>query len=779
MGSRGTFKPRRHCPQSVEQKAGNVMAIRDFVVRVAGAGFLISSAATWAADTSSGPLDEIVVTASKRDEKLHDVAMSVTALGANDLALRQETGFLDWAAQVPGLSLQTSDPAFSRLIIRGENVGSVGALIATTVDDIPFFMSGAQADGAFFSANVDTYDLQRIEVLRGPQGTLYGAAAEGGIVKYVTNLPNLNKFEGGVSVGGESVDGGSTTGNVKGFVNVPFWDNKAALRVSAVESGVPGWIDNPQLGESNINSGSSYSLRASLLVQPVSDFTARVTVFEQHLRTTGNNEVQVVGSAANPMAPPANQFDRVAGFVNNTSLAQEEDNSLKYGALNLAYDFHWATLMSATSYGRFNLHFTNDESNLNLAPGFTYGDFISGIYGQPALMQGNQVEFVHKFNQELRLTSDPGNTIFGHGFDWQIGGFFTHESTTLTQPYTALDAADPATVLAPALGGAVIPGDYKEHSFFADITYHFNTALDLELGGRNTDVKQNSQVNLECCILYGPSNTNYAPLFSSQSSTTWSVAPRWHINEDTLAYVRVATGFRPGGPNFPTPTLPNPPTFKSDSTKNYEIGIRTDLFDKAFSIDMDVFYIDWKNIQILSLVNTPSGPVGINGNSGSATSKGVEWNFSWRPLPGLTLALLGSYTDAYLTADAPGLGAYSGEKLPYVPDVSSTLNADYKWPAFGDWAAFVGGSETYTGSRFTGFSSDVTVVEPHVKLPVYSTLQLHLGVDNGRYNAELYGNNVTNSRGIQDYANSGGANQTGLASFIQPRTIGIEVGAKF
>ncbi len=212
-----------------------------------------------------GQLDEIIVTASKRDEKLHDVAMSVTALGGDQLALRQLTGFQDWAAQVPGLSLQTSDPAFSRLILRGQNVGSVGATIATTVDDIPFFMSGAQADGAFFSANVDTYDLQRIEVLRGPQGTLYGAAAEGGIIKYVTNPPNLNKFEGAVSVGGESVSGGSLGGSVKGFINLPFWDNKAALRVSAVQQSLPGWIDNPQLPSENINGGDSYSLRASLL----------------------------------------------------------------------------------------------------------------------------------------------------------------------------------------------------------------------------------------------------------------------------------------------------------------------------------------------------------------------------------------------------------------------------------------------------------------------------------------------------------------------------------
>jgi iron complex outermembrane receptor protein len=470
----------------------------------------------------------------------------------------------------------------------------------------------------------------------------------------------------------------------------------------------------------------------------------------------------------------------VGGLVPNRAIPLEEDNSLKYGALNLAYDFHWATLTYAGSYGRFNLNTTNNLTNSNLAPGITYGSYFGAlVYKQPIQIIGDQVEYVHKFNQELRLSSDPGNTIFDHGFDWQVGGFFTHEQTTLTQPYNATEATDPSAVLSPALGGAIIPGDYLERSFFADFTYHFNSAFDLELGGRNTDVKQNSQTNTFCCILYGPTTTNFPAIFTAQNDTTWSVAPRWHINEDTLAYVRVATGFRPGGPNLPTPTLPNPPSFKSDSTKNYEIGMRTDLFDKTFSIDMAVFYIDWKNVQILGIVNTPAGPVGINGNSGSATSKGVEWNFSWRPISGLTLALLGSYTDAYLTADAPGLGAMSGDKLPYVPNVSNTFNVDYRWPAFSDWSAFVGGSETYTGSRFTNFSPTVSVIEPHVKLPVYNTFQLHLGLDNGHYNAELYGNNLGNSKGITDYSNEGGLNQTGLVSFIQPRTIGVQVGYKF
>lgn len=744
----------------------------------AGVGLLFTCGAAWA-DTAGAPLDEIVVTATKRDEKLHDVAMGITALGGEQLALRQEVGFLDWAAQVPGLSVQSNDSAYSRLVLRGQNVGSVGATIATTVDDIPFFMSGAQSDGAYFSANIDTYDLQRIEVLRGPQGTLYGAAAEGGIVKYVTNAPNLNKVEGAISVGGQSVDGGSREGSVKGFINLPFWDNKAALRVSAVEQGVPGWIDNPGTGRKNQNSGNSYSLRASLLVEPTSDFSVRLTGFDQHLKVRGNNQAEVVGAAATPATPPANQFDRISsGYINNTSYQPEEDNDLKYGALNLKYDFHWGTLISATSYGRFNIHFVSDITNSNLVPGFTYGDLFAGIFQQPTDIAGDQTDYVHKLNQELRLASDPGSSVFGHGLDWQVGGFFTKEDTNLIQPYYARNPATSALLTPPPFGGAVIPGNYKETSFFADATYHFNTAFDIEVGGRHTHVTQNSQVNLSCCILYGPATT-YPALADNESSNTWSVAPRWHINEDTLAYVRVATGFRPGGPNFPTPALPTPPSFKSDSTRNYEVGMRTDLFEKRFSIDMALFYIDWKDVQILGLVNTANGPIGINGNSGSAKSKGVEWNLNWRPLAGLTVGLVGAYTDAYLTKDAPGLGALSGDKLPFVPNVSTTLNLDYTWHAFGDFSAFAGASDSYTGTRFTGFSPSVTVIEPHVKLPVYNTLQLRVGLETTHYNGELYVNNATNSHGIYDYMSEGGFNQTGLASFIQPRTIGIEVGAKF
>ena len=660
------------------------MQIRRSVTEVAVAGLLLAGGPVLAENADPTPgLEEIVVTAAtKREEKLHDVAMGITALSGDDLLRGQEVGFTDFAAQVPGLSLESVDPGRTRVSLRGENVGSAGATIATTVDDIPFFMSGSQSNGAFFSANVDTYDMQRVEVLRGPQGTLYGASAEGGLIKYVTNAPNLDQYEGAVAVGGEHVDGGQYAGFAKGLINVPFWDNKAAFRVSAVEEGIPGWIDNPETGQSDVNHGNKYSLRGSLLVKPTSDLSLRVTVFNQALSVRGDDNVQVVGAALTPMAPAANQLDLVDGLSNSTAGPHVILDNLSYYSLSVLYDLHAATLMSATSFGEIRKRYTSDTTNLAVAPGVTLAEALEGAYGEPIVAFGNQQESLHKFNQELRLTSNPGSTLFGNAFDWLVGGFFTHETTGFNQVYDARDAADPATILAPALGGDALPADYKERAVFADSTYHFSTAFDIELGGRTTNTRQDSQSTLLCCVLVGPDMT-YPTISTSQTNQTWSVAPRWHLNEDVMAYARVATGFSPGGPNQPSSLLPNPPPYRSDSTINYELGARADAFGKRVTVDMAIFDIRWKDVQILDEVETSDGPVGLNGNSGSAESKGVEWNLAWRPVQGLSLGLLGAYTDAKLTSDAIALGGMRGDELPYVPAWSSTFNVDYTWHATG------------------------------------------------------------------------------------------------
>jgi iron complex outermembrane recepter protein len=757
------------------------MNISRWILHAAAASFVLADASAFAQSAnSSTSLDEIVVTATKREEKLKDVAMSITALGGDELLRRNDRGFADFAAQVPGLSFQPADAGSTRVILRGQNVGSVGATIATTIDDIPFFMSGAQSNGVLFSADIDTFDLKRVEVLRGPQGTLYGAAAEGGLIKYVTNPPDPTKFAAQVVGGLTSVDHGEAGAFGKIMLNMPLWDGKAALRVNVTNDAVPGWIDNSTLGERNVNHGQKKGFRASLLVEPIPELSFRLTAFNQKVTSRADNTVNVVGAALTPAAPPANQFDFIDGQTSNARMSRTVAKQMEYYALSASYQLPFATLYSSTSYGEITNKFSYGLQDENLVPGVTLGNLLSdilGIYPEPILLNVHQTDFVKKFNQELRISSNPGSSILGHDFDWQFGGFFTRELTALIQP---VDIRSIATrqVLSPPGGGADIPGYYKEKAFFVDGIFHFSKAFDIEAGYRHTSTQQHSQVKLSCCILFGPDQI-FPAIYSDESSNTWSVAPRWHINDDTLLYARVATGFRPGGPNLPTATLPNPPSFRPDSTRNYEVGLRTALFDKRFNIDVAVFDIEWKDVQILGLVQTPTGPIGINGNSGSAKSRGIEWNFDWRPVDNLSIALLGAYTNAKLSTDAPGIGALKGDKLPYVPDISATLNVDYSWQAFGDFKAFAGISATHVGKQYTDFSSSTDVLSPHVKLPNYDTVKLQFGVDNGQYSAELFVDNLTNKHAILTYSNEGGANQTGLAHVLQPRTIGVQLGARF
>jgi len=452
------------------------------------------------------------------------------------------------------------------------------------------------------------------------------------------------------------------------------------------------------------------------------------------------------------------------------------DVDLKVGALTIDYDFGEMTLTSATSYGENDIHFSSDISNANLVPGLTYGAYFGGaLFGQPILLTGDETNYVHKFNQELRLASNRRSE--GSKIDWQVGAFFTKEDVILDQPYVARKVTD-QSVLAPPLGDAEIPANYEERSVFADVTYHLTDRFDVQSGARYTKVEQDSQVILGCCILYGPGVVN--PIrTSSESKTTWSLAPRWRIGEDSLLYARFATGFRPGGPNFPTPPLPDPPNFLPDSTKNYEIGFRTQLAGGKVSIDVAAFKIDWKDVQILGLVQTANGPIGINGNSGSAESQGLEWNLAWRPTDNLRIGYVGAYTDAKLKTDAAGLGALKGDELPFVPEVSSTLNIDFNGN-LGGRAVFGGVSFTNVGKRFTGFSPSVNVVEPHVELPSYNTVNAQFGMEfGGRYTLEVFAQNLGNETGITTYSNQGGSQQRGLATFIAPRTFGIQFGAKF
>lgn len=729
--------------------------------------------------------EEIIVTANKRRELARQVANSVTALSGRELARRAQVTLQDFVAEVPGMSLEADDKTAVRIVLRGLNTGGSGNTVASVLDEVPTTGATAQNNAAINTPNFDTYDLQRIEVLRGPQSSLYGATAEGGLVKYVTNPPDPTRYSGELEGGINGTTAGGIGGTMRGFVNLPLADGKAALRATAWNEFIPGYVDDPQIGKKDSNSGQQYGYRLSGYVEPVEGLTIRLTAQRESLFSNNADYVQAEGAPSTqtqstPIVPSLGQLDRPFGLINNTHFSQPSQAETAVYYANVNDDWGWANLTSVTSYTFNKFSLRSDYGNVPAAPGFDVGAYLQDlVYGEPVTASLLQNSNTGKFNEEVRLTSDTPVSIVGIPVDYLGGVYYTHESAVLLQNLVGRTVAPHQSLLDPPLGALGISSALSEWAVFGQLDIHLLPTFDLALGGRLTGNDQHAVTSFTNGVLTGVT-TNTGVVGSNDHDQLYTIAPRWRPNEDTTVYARIATGYRPGGPNQPVPGVSGLPTFyQSDRVVNYEVGWRQDFFDKCLSADLTGFWVNWKRVQVLSIIDTPSGTFSVEGNAGSAVSKGIEWSFRWMPITGLTLTATGSYTDARLTADAPGLGAANGDFLPYVPDVTNSVNAEYAWNAFGDYRAFVSGTWSYTGQRYTGFTPTTTILVSHVHLPSYNTGSLRGGIEDKRYSFEAYVNNVGDARGITYYASAGGAGATGQEAILFPRLIGATIRVKF
>jgi len=743
----------------------------------------------FAADAPGGAVsttdrrEEIIVTANKRKENIHNVASSISAISGKDMEIRVQNDFQDFAAQVPGLQIIETSATLNQIIIRGEYAGSDSANVGTVIDDMPLSYSTGNADGGTTTTNPDTYDMQRVEVLRGPQGTLYGAGAEAGLLKYVTNQPVFDKWQAGLEVGGQNVNHGQSAGDVKAFLNIPV-ASTFALRAVGFYEDIPGWISNWVTGEKYANRGYKYGGRITARWEPSKDLTITAQAATQQLNSYAANQVDLVGSALTPATPPANQFALAQGLSYGSPTSQFSQAQEWYAYVHIDWDAHFAKITSITSHGIVGSYFRVDDSGAEVAPGVTYPDVLGGIYGQAVAVNEENPIRLYKTTQELRVASEPDFNLGGTPIDWQFGGMVTRELTHWTQIVDIYAATAPyGPALSPPGGSADLNAPYYEKAAFFDTTVHFTPDFDVEGGVRYSNTIQTSQIHLHCCMLFGPDDVLQA-LYTSQDHTDWSVAPRYHVGKDTLIYFRAASGFRAGGPELIIPgPLPAgyPLSYKPDRTINYEVGLRSYLFNKTVSIDLAAYVIDWTDVQIESQFQTAAGIFNVEGNAGKAKSEGVEWNLSWNPTPGLTIGVVGDYDHAALTTDALALGGYAGNRLPFVPAFRNTVNADYHHRAFGDYDFYIGGTWVHNGAIYTNFVSSVAapLTGPQVELPAYDTFALQGGLRDGRFNYEIYVHNLSDSRALLGYFNSGNYGLYGSATILQPRTIGFRISYKY
>ncbi|MFO6448326.1 TonB-dependent receptor [Erythrobacter sp. NE805] len=786
-----------------------MVGIRNFAIRTALAAGVASAAlaagAASAQDSGTAAAEddadrsvsanEIIVTATKRNERLVDVPMGVTVITGEELEKRQVRSFQDLTAFVPGLSIQTSSPVVTRLILRGLNAGGAGSTVAVYVDDSPIGSSNALLQGALLTSNLDTFDMAAIEVLKGPQGTLYGANSQGGLIKYVTNAPDTSGFSGRAQGEINSVDGGEIGYAVRGVVNAPLGE-KAAIRASGFYQKLPGFIDDTNLGIEDVNSGKRYGGRLSLKVDATETLTARVTGFYQRLETRADPNVDVVGSPRTYALPGPDIFKPFAGDLEQRRylLATRSQDFYNIGG-ELDWDLGGVTLESITSYSRAENRQLRDGGagaagylppaspaapfGVPVSANFFLTNFLFG--GQPTLLRGKEYFKLTKFTQELRLQSQ------GEGFlGWQIGGFYTHENTFSSQDQQFVNATTGAVITTPPGPGGeyTIDARYTEFAGFGEIDLRFSPRFEINAGIRYSTNDQRALLGVGNGFLGIPAGQppSRQTINTDEDAVTFSVSPKWKVNEDTLIYGRVASGFRPGGPNLVPPNAPPnyPLGYKSDSTMNYELGFRTTLPDRSLSLDIAAYRIDWTDIQIISLVPLNNTIIGVTGNAGEARSEGVEFAVTARPSERLTFMVNGAYTEAKLQQDAPGIGGAKGDRLAWVPDLTLTLDGEYRLPLGGDTEGFFGFTASYVGERFTDFGTSIFAT-PHIPLPDYTTLSLRAGADIGKIRIEAYARNITDSRGMFTYSNAGAGAPTitGTKAIIQPRTFGLVVTSNF
>ena len=710
------------------------------------------------ASTSQAAVSEIVVTAEKRTEALQQVPVSVAAVPGRTLEQMQATDMQDWSSYVAGLTVaDNGSPGQANLAIDGIGPIAAASEVGTYVNDTPVGSSSSFVGARLLTLDLMPYDLSRVEVLRGPQGTLYGASTMGGLIKYVLEQPDPSHFS--ARVGGDLFGishAGDVGGGGRGMANMPVND-QLALRVSGFYESTPGYIDNATTGRKDDNPVTQYGGRAALLWRPTADVSVEASALYQRIHSDNQNNVALDAVTQQP----------IAGSLSNINTRDEPfTQSLQLYDLTLNWNLHWAQLTSVTSYQRFDNATAQDLSAFIAPLGLPQSDLIENLG-------------LGKFTQEVRLASPQGEKL-----EWLAGAYYTHEDATNHEVISVYGANG---ALLPGLNPfelVTLPSTYQEYAFFGDITYHFTNWFDLSGGLRyahnnQTFVEQEGGAALNPADPTTPVLT--IPGQSSEGVWTWQVSPEVHFNRDTMGYMRIATGYQPGGPNVILPGVVGLPTeFFSSRLTDYQIGLKATLLDGRATLDLSGFLIDWSKIQVSVLIGNQSAVT----NAGSARSEGFDFSGTLTPIQGLTLGATLAYTDAFLTSAVPSIGVVSGAQLAFAPRWSGSLTGDYSAPLTGPWRGFIGGGYRYIGSRFSApEGSTFNGLPQGIKVGAANIVDLHLGARTSDLTLSLFAKNLFDERAIMapalffnDVLNTPIDIQ---APVLQPRTVGVSIDKSF
>jgi iron complex outermembrane receptor protein len=708
---------------------------------------------------SSVMIGEIIVTATRRNERIHDVPGAVSAVSGEMLQGLKANSLADFAAFTPGVSFQATSPSTNKVVIRGVTTGNqLNSAIGLYVDDVAIgsstpFGSGAQA------INIGLFDLQRVEVLSGPQGTLFGANALGGTLRYITETPALNELSGQVEAEGASVAHGETGGALRASLNAPLGD-KVALRAAVIAQNDSGFVDDPSHGRKNLGDARTLHGRASLLFEVSPDVDVQLNGFA--LRTKSNG---FAVSMRDPIthAPTGGDYDQ------SFASPQPSDADLYLGSGVIKWNLNWADLTSITAYQKTT---NGSTSDLSTAYSAILGSILgpAGVNPYVLLVETSS----KRFTQEVRLAS-PSN----RGFEWVAGAFYSNEETT--QSDVIWNNADPkGQLLGLPIGRFDLPSTAKDFAVFANATVRITPTVDVTLGARQT---WNDQVFSSSGLGFvvnppAPTTAVVGRGTSKESVQTYLFNLRYRPTDATMIYGRIASGYRPGGPNLQTGGAGSGnQSFASDKLWNYEIGLKQTLAGRGF-INLSAYHIDWTNIQQVRNIG------GINQlvNAGDARVNGAEASFSYRLLPRFNLLATGAYTDAKLTTQAAILGLnYEGARLPLSPKFSAALAANYSFDLTDGWEGAANLAVRHVGGRNSGYPG--STVSLNYELDDYNVVDATMSLTSAAgWQVSPYVKNLFDVRGEVSATTATNQFVPGApvpVTLSQPRTIGVAIGKRF
>ena len=727
-----------------------------------------------AAPDSDIQVAEVTVTALRRSATLQSAPLSIAALSSDALQQMGANQINDYYRQIPNLNATAGTGGANRLSIRGVTAAGE-ATVGVYYDETPVTgPSATTSDPGGYAADLDLFDVERVEVLRGPQGTLYGASSMAGTLKIIFNKPNYTELQFATEDQVSSTQNGSVGYFYKGMVNMPLITDELAVRIVGYDQQRPGWIDNTHFGTQDVNNEDNRGIRALLGFTPGPNTTITSTLLYQKSSakdmqgwypSVGTYETNLPDEL--PFTTETDLFNLTGkqnvGFATLTTTA----SFYKY-SFQRSSDFTVVALQDSTSAAGCKEYF---QQTTTCTPA-QMSAFTAFALGRTPVL-AFQPAFLRSQDYEARLSSN--DDAVPSWLQWTVGAFFENRFDHITSQNDSANPANGAVIEPLVLNTSrFVQTSERQVAGFGELSVKPIEKLTLTAGVRYYDYHKTTGGQV---LLSGSTFLTHAGPYTAVTTTANGALEKFNLSYElargVMTYATASKGFRPGGANN-IPGLPaNLISYKADSLWNYELGLKSSWLDNRLTLNTAVFDEEWSDMQ--TSAQTANGLYSFITNAGKARIRGTELELNAVPYRGLTLGAGVGYVDAKLTQNqstsallvtaATGL---AGDRIPNTPEWTASTSAEYKWPLAGDLNGLLRADFAYTGDEQATFAK----IDPnYTTFGGFGTVNLRAGIQADRWEASFFCQNASNR--IGSTAVSDGNGFKNLSYGIPPRTMGL------